>query len=99
MKLLNTQVFQLDFKHYFTYGSAMLTNLDTLENLVTRAEERLDTLRSEVERLQTELRERPVPRPERGPSGIADENRRLLEERALVLERIRGLIGEIDRAL
>lgn len=99
MKPLNTKAFHIDFKQYFTYGSAMVAPIEALTALVSETVGRLESLRADVARLEAALRERPVPPPETGGSRLAEENRRLREERALVLERVRGIIREIDRAL
>jgi len=74
----------------------MATAIDNLERLVTTATERLARLRAEIVRLERGARGPDSPPL---PSSLADENRRLREERAVVCQRITALIQEIDRAL
>jgi FtsZ-binding cell division protein ZapB len=74
----------------------MAAGIDHLEQLVTAATERLAELRAEVARLEHAV---PPAATDTAASALAEENRRLHEERDVVRRRIAELIGEIDRAL
>lgn len=81
------------------------TTLDLLEQRVSLMVARFAALRADVARLERELLASPSSQEPSPPSAViapetlAGENSRLLAERAAVLERVRLLIGEIDRAL
>lgn len=79
----------------------MNTAFDLLEERVSAVTERLAALRVEIGRLERSLAIRPedAAQAEHPAGRLAEENRRLLGERARIRERIRELIEEIDRAL
>jgi FtsZ-binding cell division protein ZapB len=82
--------------------------LDQLEERVNAVADLVRNLRREVSRLEHELADRPllqptIPQPSPPPpaspadAALLEEITRLRDERALVRERVRGLIREIDQ--
>lgn len=85
--------------------------LDQIEERVNAVADLVRSLRREISRLERELADRPVlqptftqqpspapaPPPSPADDGLLEEISRLRDERALVRERVRSLIREIDQ--
>lgn len=74
----------------------MSTSLNRLEMNVSRAIEQIASLRAEVDCLKRSLKEKTEGHEF---TSLAKENMDLRSERALVRERIKSLIAEIDHAI
>ena len=92
------------------YGARMSAVLDQLEQRVNAVADLVRSLRREVTRLEHELADRPALQaaahqpqppspaaPAAAEAALIEEISRLRDQRALLRERVRGLIREIDQ--